>query len=341
LVDNFSVMILWILELTGASYLLSYGAEHLAKSFGTRFVGRTLLSVATTLPEIAIVVYAAAGGFYGIAIGSALGSNLLMMTLGLSIMLLIATTRLSKHPAKEIDVKQFKLDKYLLIISAIVSLVLFIDGFNFIDGVVFSGLFAAYLFLAYREMLHERTQIRAKMMAEQNSNLLENREVYHETRKQLVKAIIIFAIGTVGIFLGAEPFIHSLEGFAVDAGISVVILAVIISPIAGEMPEKISLMILARKGAAGTSIAVANVLGSKILNNTLLLAVAVFGAMAYHGFFADIQVTPILWYQMILVTVITIVAMIPMLRNKLDLRSGILLLALYAIGIGIQFFMPQ
>ena len=340
MVDNFTMMILWILELTGASYLLSYGAEHLAKSFGTRFVGRTLLSVATTLPEIAIVVYAAAGGFYGTAIGSALGSNLLMMTLGLSIMLLIATTKLSRHPAKEIDVRQFKLDKYLLIVSAIVSLVLFIDGFNFIDGIIFSGMFAAYLYFAYREMQHERAKIRAKMKAAQNNGSLEN-QVYHETRKEFAKAIMVFAIGTAGIFLGAGPFIHALEGYAIDTGISVVILAVIISPIAGEMPEKISLMILARKGAAGVSIAVANVLGSKILNNTLLLAVAVFGAMAYHGFFADIQTTPILWYQMILVTAITIIAMVPMLRNKLDLRSGILLLALYMIGITVQFFMPQ
>ncbi len=107
------------------------------------------------------------------------------------------------------------------------------------------------------------------------------------------------------------------------------------------MPEKLSLIILARKGAAGTSIAVANILGSKIMNNTLLFAVAVFGTMAYHGFFAAIQVTPILWYQMILVTIITIVAMVPILRNKLGLRSGILLLALYAIGVGLQFFMPR
>ncbi len=331
---------LWLLELIGASYLLSYGAQHLSKSFGTMFVGRTLLSIATTLPEIAIVVYASAGGSYGVAIGSALGSNLLMMTLGLSIMLLVATTRLSMHPAKEIDVKKFKLDKYLLIISAIVSLVLFIDGFNFIDGIIFSGMFTAYLFLAYREMRHERTEIRVKLNRQDN-DLLENKETYHETRKRFVKAVITFTIGTVGIFVGAEPFIHALEGFAVDAGISVVILAVIISPIAGEMPEKISMIILARKGAVGTSIAVANVLGSKIMNNTLLFAVAVFGAMAYHGFFAVIQVTPILWYQMILVTVITIVAMVPMFRNKLDLRSGILLLALYAIGIGLQFFMPR
>ena len=101
------------------------------------------------------------------------------------------------------------------------------------------------------------------------------------------------------------------------------------------------MMILARKGAAGTSIAVANVLGSKILNNSLLLAVAIFGAMMYHGFTTEIPVTNILWYQMIIVTVITIVALIPLLRNKLDMRSGILLLSLYIIGITIQFFLPQ
>lgn len=343
MVDNFSMMILWVLELTGASYLLSYGAEHLSKSYGTRFVGRTLLSVATTLPEIAIVIYAAAGGFYGVAIGSALGSNLLMMTLGLSIMLLIATTKLSRRPLKEIDVKQFKLDKYLLIISAVVSLFLFIDGFDFIDGLIFSGMFAAYLFLAYREMRHERKEITSKLKEELalNNSAQNEKSAQSRSKKQFRKAVVTFAIGTIGIFVGALPFIHALEGFALDTGVSVVILAVIISPIAGEMPEKIALMILARKGAAGASIAVANVLGSKILNNTLLLAVAVFGAMAYHGFFVEIEATPILWYQMILVTVITIVALVPMLRNKFDLRSGILLLALYIIGITIQFFMPQ
>jgi cation:H+ antiporter len=329
------MMVLWVLELTGSSYLLSYGAEHLSKTFGTRFVGRTLLSVATTLPEIAIVVYAAAGGFYATAISSAIGSNLLMMTLGLSVMLLIATTRLSKQPLKEIDVKPFKLDKYLLLISAIVSLILFIDGFDFIDGIIFSAMFGAYIYFAYREMRKERIELKAKSIGEQKI------ETRNEDRKKLTKAIVTFVIGTVGIFIGAEPFIHALEGTSIDFGISVAILAIIISPIAGEMPEKISMMILARKGAAGTSIAVANVLGSKILNNSLLFAVAIFGGMLYHGFTSEIPVTNILWYQMVLVTVVTIIALIPMLRNKLDLRIGILLLSLYIIGITIQFFLPQ
>ena len=89
-------------------------------------VGRTLLSIATTLPEIAIVTYTASDGFYGIAIGAGLGSNLLMMTLGLSIMLLIATTRLSKARLKGIPVGMFELDKIFLLGTAVISAV-FVD----------------------------------------------------------------------------------------------------------------------------------------------------------------------------------------------------------------------
>jgi cation:H+ antiporter len=153
--------------------------------------------------------------------------------------------------------------------------------------------------------------------------------------------MLVFAAGTAGILIGAEPFIHSLEGISIDVGVSAVILAVIISPIAGEMPEKISLMLLARKGTQGASVAISNVLGSKILNNTLLLAVAVFGAMLHGGFFSVIGTNSLLSYQMILVTVVTITSLIPMFRRKIGLKVGIMLAALYAVSIGVQFLLPH
>jgi cation:H+ antiporter len=158
--------------------------------------------------------------------------------------------------------------------------------------------------------------------------------------KKFLKAMGAFLIGAFGIVMGAEPFIHSLEGLSTDVGISAVILAVIISPIAGEMPEKISMMLLARKGAAGAAIAIANVLGSKILNNTLLLAVAVFAAMYSFGFYETIEITEILYYQIILVTIITIIAVLPMFRKKIGLRFGLILLFMYIVSIFIQFLFP-
>jgi cation:H+ antiporter len=98
---------------------------------------------------------------------------------------------------------------------------------------------------------------------------------------------------------------------------------------------------LARKGAAGASIAIANVLGSKILNNTLLLAVAVFAAMYSFGFGKVIEMTEILYYQIILVTIVTILAVLPMFRKKIGLRFGFVLLFMYIICIFIQFLFPQ
>src|SRR5688572_14216051 len=349
--NNLFGMLLWLGELTIASWILSYGAEHLSEKYGAKFVGRVLLSIATTLPEIAIVMYAAANGSYGIAIGSGLGSNLLMMTLGLAIMLIIATTRLSKAPLKQIDVSTFKNDMIFLILAAIISFMLFLDGFNYIDGFIFMGLFAGYIILSLYEMrVENKDKVSNENISKNTNNNNNNKELIveqdisndtNDDKKKFIKAIGTFLLGAIGILFGAEPFIHSLEGLSVEFGISAVVLAVIISPIAGEMPEKISMMILARKGAAGASIAIANVLGSKILNNTLLLAVAVFAAMYSFGFDIVIELTEILYYQIILVTIVTIIAVLPMFRKKIGLKFGIVLLFMYIICIFIQFLFPQ
>jgi cation:H+ antiporter len=380
--SNLIRMLIWLSELIVASWALSYAAEHLSLKYGAKFVGRTVLSISTTLPEIAIVAYAAVAGNYGIALGAGLGSNLLMMTLGLSVMLIVATTKLSRAPLKGIDVSTFKLDKIFLIITAIVSAVLFIDGYNYFDGLIFAGMFIAYMMMALYEMkLEKKNQLSASAsnnkptknysdneidmkinckdrrsrepkatttstaVNKSEPNLAEVREdLQHIPRgfdKQMLKAILTFITGTAGILIGAEPFIHSLEGFSIDIGISAVILAVIISPIAGEMPEKISLIILARKGAAGSYVAISNVLGSKILNNTLLLAVAVFGAISHGGFFSTIGANTLLSYQMILVTIVTIIALIPMFKREIGLRVGIMLAALYIASLSIQFLIPH
>ncbi|MDQ3839550.1 MAG: hypothetical protein M3297_09815 [Thermoproteota archaeon] len=345
--NNLFTMLLWLGELIISSWVLSYGAEHLSMRYGAKFVGRTLLSIATTLPEIAIVIYAAADGFYGIAIGAGLGSNLLMMTLGLSVMLLIATTRLSKAPLRGIPVGMFKLDKIFLLATAVISAALFVDGYNFIDGFAFTALFIAYIIMAFFEMRVERKRESSNSEAKQReakSRAIEIDDPGGSSAvfdRAMLKAILAFVAGTIGIVMGAGPFIHSMQGFSLEIGISAIILAVIISPIAGEMPEKISMMILARKGAAGASIAIANVLGSKILNNTLLLAVAVFGAMFHAGFYATIELTTVLFYQVVLVTTVTIIALVPLFKKEIGLKVGILLASMYLISLFVQFLLPQ
>jgi cation:H+ antiporter len=343
-------MLGWLGVLVISSFLLSFGAEGLAGFYGARFVGRSILSIATTIPEIAIVLVAAVIGSFDVALGSALGSNLLMMTLGLSIMLIIATTRLSKAPLRQIDVKHFKVDEVLLIASAAIGTLLFINGYNFIDGIIFSLMFVLYVWLAFREMKVESKALRLQEQALDlfpEESQVGKREVDTKKKRKSnsipsrkVKLSLALVLGTVGIAIGTEPFIVSLEQVSIQIGMPVVILAVLVSPIAGEMPEKISMMLLARKGATGTSIAVANVLGSKILNNTLLFALAIFGAVVgQRSISAIIRPNSLLWDQMILVTVITFAALIPFFREKLRLSAGIFLFSLYIVGVLAQFFL--
>ena len=308
--------------------------------FGAKFVGRTLLSVATTLPEIAIVIYAASVGLYEVAIGAGLGSNILMMTLGLALMLIIATTRLSKAPIKRIDVSTFKIDKVFLLVSALVSAILLLDGYNFIDGFVFVGMFVAYVLIAYIEMKREQKISEPAVVKTIEGKSVATPVHILTNKNDMTKAILAFVAGTIGILVAAGPFIDSLQTFSEDIGVSTIVLAVIISPIAGEMPEKISMMILARKGAAGTAIAIANVLGSKILNNSLLLGVAIIAAMYHGGFFTTIPNSELLWFQMMLATSITVVALIPLFKKYIGIRVGIFLVGLYILSIVIQFFAP-
>ena len=315
-------MLFWLGGLVVASFFLSNGAESLSHFLGGKFVGRTLLSIATTLPEIIIIFYASKMALYDVSLGSALGSNILMMSLGLSFMILIATTKLSKKPVSEINVEGFRTDMIFLVLTAIFAVAMFIDGYCIIDGFIFLALFIVYIAFAFYE-----TRKRKHIEIERKLFTLSSR----------VKAILFFIVGTTGTFLCAEPFIHSIEKFAGGTGVSAAVIAVILSPLAGEMPEKISMMLLARRGKRGVSISIANVLGSKVLNNTLLLSVMIFGATLSYGVNTVINPNGLLRFQVYWTGILTILAVSLMFDRKLTLSDGVSLSILYLASIGLQF----
>ncbi|MEK0325734.1 MAG: hypothetical protein QQN63_08520, partial [Nitrosopumilus sp.] len=140
------------------------------------------------------------------------------------------------------------------------------------------------------------------------------------------------------LFIAAAPFVLALEGVSVAIGVAPIVIALILSPIAGEMPEKLAIIILARKGERGVSIAVANVLGSKILNNTLLLAVMIFAA--FYTVTPVIQPTGILPFTVLWAAVITLVAIFLMARRRrLVLRDAVILTSLYIGTIALQLLL--
>ncbi|MCZ6725492.1 MAG: hypothetical protein O6846_04620 [Thaumarchaeota archaeon] len=314
-------LLLWFTILIFSSFLLSLGAESLSYKLGGKFVGRTILSITTTLPEIFIVASAALRGFHGTAMGSAFGSNILMMTVGLSIMVIVATTSLARVRLKEVKVDEFRLDMIFLVVSALVAVILFYDGYSLLDGVIFLAMFVAYLIFAFYEGKKEAKKI-------------DNKEAHGSPGK----GAALLAVGGAGLFIAALPFVLALEGVSAAIGVAPIVIALILSPIAGEMPEKLAIIILARKGERGVSIAVANVLGSKVLNNTLLLAVMIFAAL--YTVTPVIQPTGILPFTVAWAAVITIIAIFLMARRRrLVLRDAVILTSLYIGTIALQFLL--
>jgi cation:H+ antiporter len=317
-------LLFWLFIIIVSSYFLAEGADRLGFKIGRRFMGRTILGIATTLPEIAIVFVAASKGILDVGIGATFGSNVLMITLGLSLMVLIATTKLSLNPAKELNVSFFKLDFYYLLLTAVVSVITFMNGYDIYDAIIFAGLYIGYVYQSYKESHKERTE-------SINEGIL--------TRKQILLYSLFIIFGSLGIFVGAGPFTENLKKYSIEIGVPAVILALIIAPIGGEMPEKLSMMLLARKGGKSVEISIGNVFGSKILNNTLLITFFILGALTYGH--SVIPSEPISFTLVAMTSILTSLSMLTFVDRKLDKKDGFILFVLYIVAILIQILIVE
>src|SRR5919202_3164733 len=100
-------------------------------------------------------------------------------------MVIMASTRLSKAPLISLDVSSFRLDKLFLLITAIVSAVLFVDGYNYFDGFIFVGMFVAYFIMALREMKVDKDKELLSSISNNNDNELtrQNNDKYKNNDK--------------------------------------------------------------------------------------------------------------------------------------------------------------
>ncbi len=134
-----------------------------------------------------------------------------------------ATTKLSHAPLKGLDVSGFGLDKLFLILTSVVSALLFVDGYNHVDGVVFSGLFVAYIVFAFRETRIERDGRRPKGVCGPGQPLLQG-PLKTDARSSILKASLVLLVGTLGIYFGTGPFVEAAKGFATETGVSAIVL---------------------------------------------------------------------------------------------------------------------
>ncbi|MBI2166736.1 MAG: sodium:calcium antiporter [Candidatus Omnitrophica bacterium] len=307
---------LLLLGIVIAAALLSYGAEIFAERWGANFVGSIVLGLITTLPEYFFVIWACIKGQYQMAVGSAVGACSLLVTLGYGMVILVATSPISRKPVKEIELsKTTQIDALYLLVTAVVAFFLAWEkgGFDLKDAFILIGLFVAYM-------------VHLSHTAYKFSEAVPDDKTFTGS---LLKAGLSLGVGGLMVFFLSEPFVDSMIEIAHEFGISPVTIAVVLGPLASEMPEKLTAFITVMRDAKLAEISICNFIGSKVNHNSLLLGTLPIIA-AFQG---QAGVGGILSPSFVLMTLLTVIATLSLARRKLQRWEGFVFLLFYFVVI--------
>ena len=214
-------------------------------------IGATIVSFATTLPEMLVSVFAALEGNADIAVGNAVGSVTANTGLIMCLSLVCMTCLMER--------RQFGV-KACLLLAAILSLFGFTrDGrLSVAEGllvlVIFAGFLAESLISARRE---------------QGTELKEDEERPAVSGKTVAGNIVKFVLGAAGIVLGAQLLIDNGSAIASLLGVPDAIIAATMIAIGTSLPELVTTLTAIRKKES--SLSVGNIIGANIMDLTLIL----------------------------------------------------------------------
>jgi cation:H+ antiporter len=305
--------LLLLLAITAGGWLLSHGAETMAEKYGANFAGSILLALVTTLPEYLFVYFAMAHDRPEVALGSAIGACTLLVTLGYGSVILFATSRFSRRPVDCIELSRHtRLDAVYLLLTAAVALALAWEGggLDLKDALILAAVFGVYVAQHYR-------------VAQARAARIE----HSVSRRRAWQAAGLFLGGGAIILACAEPFVLSMVGLARQFGVSPMAIAIVLSPVASEMPEKMTAYLTVIRDGRLAEISVANFMGSKVNHNSLLLALMPVAAWL-HG---RGQVNGVVSVPFLVMTILTFFAGFNLMRRRLSRTAGWVFLGLYAL----------
>lgn len=297
----------FVLLVKGADFFVD-GSSAIARYFKipSLIIGLTIVAMGTSAPEVAVSVTAAVAGNNGIAVGNVLGSNIFNLLVVLGVSALFKACPVHQDTMKK-EIPLSMTAAALCICFAFINL----GGgpqlhYTRIEGIIFLIIFAWFIISMIRTAMANP--------AEHDEEKMKN--------LSLPKSIIMAIIGLAGIVLGGDLVVDSASAIATSFGISQTLIGLTIVAIGTSLPELVTSVTAAIKGE--TDIAIGNVIGSNIFNILLVLGLSV----TIH----PVSVEMISVYDAIIVILITLIIMIPCIRQKQITKGwGIILIIAYFI----------
>lgn len=219
---------------------------------GTGATGSLLAALGTALPETVVPIVALAGrGAHAdaVAIGAVIGGPFLLLTLGMAFTGLAAMARRSSSVVR-VDAAQARRD-----------LGTFLAGFSLLAIALVLPLAGRIAVGALLLLLYARHVVRT-LGAEANHG--EQPEPLHLLRWQEnphgAGITAQLALGVAMLILGAHLFVAAIQAASGSLGITPLVLAVLLVPVATELPETLNSVLWVRTG--DDTLAVGNVAGA-------------------------------------------------------------------------------
>lgn len=303
------------LYIIGGLVLLVAGGNWLLKSsvglsqklnISKIIVGLTVVSFATSAPEMIVSVKAALDGFPDIAVGNVVGSNIGNVGLVLGIVLLINSM--------QVESNFYRTDWPMKMLA---SLLLFF--FLAFDGVLSrsEGIFFVVLLVAFLIYLIKQN----KKITLENDNLEDENLSYF-------KIFLLLFVGGFSLWFGSELLVDGSVSLAEKIGVSKRVIAITVVSIGTSIPELASSVIAALKNE--NDISIGNIIGSNIFN---ILSVLGFTAIIKPIENVDYQILHFDIYWLLGFAFILLPMVFLPRRNNLAFKEGILLVLAYAVFI--------
>jgi cation:H+ antiporter len=236
MINTLILLAIGILILWKGSDLFIDSSKSIARHFGVTelFIGLTLVSVSTSLPEFSASVYASIYGSSAVAVGNIVGSNIANVALVLGIFVLVRSITISKDTLKR--------DGYVMLAVSFLFVGLAIGGVSRFDGLILMTCFVLYMRLLYVQ--------RTDGEREQHVNIL----------KESIKLLA----GLIGVILGVKLLVDSAISIAVTLGVSQSVIGVTLVAFGTSVPELVvSVRAITKRSE---DLAIGNIIGSNIFN---------------------------------------------------------------------------
>ena len=240
-------------------------------NLGEGAVGSVLAAVGTALPETIVPLIAilaqrgAKNEGRDIGIGAILGAPFMLSTLaifvcGISVVVYTLTKRRTLNIRYNKQV--MRRDLFFFLIAYAVALLIGVVNIGPFRFAVAGGLVVAYGFYVYRTMKAE-----GDLEGESRSLYFH----YAVESPDLHRVILQVLVALAAIVFGAQLFVRELTAIANGVGISPLVISLLITPIATELPEKFNSVSWMRQKK--DTLALGNITGAMVFQSTFPVAI--------------------------------------------------------------------